>query len=271
VRWTVGGATDPIVGAVGLLSPRAISGDGNVVVGIMPIMSQNTRAFRWEAATGASLYSAFTRDATCVDRTGVNVGIKTTGGAAARFTGATNQVQLSALQGDVDSYVLDISEDGRVLAGYSRSSSFLDRAVIWIDGVPAIICPQPAYAPCDPTPLTLGTVRIGGGQGCTFRLEQAPGGSAGVFFYGLGTSTSTVSPSGMICAPGACRRRVPNTQRLGGTCGAVFVFELNALARGGSEPALLVGTQLVGQFWYRDAAAPGGAAMSEAERCFLAP
>lgn len=276
VVWEIGGSTTTIIAgsAIGFLVPRAISEDGTFVVGVeIETLGGNIqeRAFRWSAVSGFTYVApGVGREARCVDHTGTYFGIRTQGASALRYVSSSNVVQLAPLPGFVRSVVSNMSRDGRVLAGYSTDAAGGQlRATLWIDGVPQLLCPQTLHPACAPVPTVTGAFRLGGGQACTFQLDQAPSFSASVFFVGLGLDTQVLSPYGVVCAPPPFLRFVPTTQHTGGTCGTSFSVNLNQLARSNAIPGLVPGRQLVGHFWYRDASAPGGAAMSEAVRCIL--
>jgi len=276
VVWEIGGSTTTITGGspIGFLFPAALSSDGTVVVGIERENLGGTiqeRPFRWSAAGGVVYLasSSFVAGATCMDETATRFGLWT-GAVSLRSQSPTSAVALLPLPGFVMTRVMGMSADGCFRVGQSLDANEGQaRATLWIDGVPQVLCPQTVHPACAPVPALTGTFRLGGGQACTFQLDQAPSFSAGVFFLGLGFDAQVLSPFGVVCAPPPFLRFVPTTQHTGGTCGTSFSVNLNQLARSGAIPGLVPGRQLVGQFWYRDASAPGGAAMSAAVRCIL--
>ncbi|MEZ6014067.1 MAG: hypothetical protein R3F49_03060 [Planctomycetota bacterium] len=254
----------------GGVTVTAISGDGLVIVGFE---STNTsfKPFRWSVGAGMqSLGVTLRGEALCTDETGTYIGVDGVNPLSYRWS-AQETVDLRVLPGDLRSHITAMSADGRVMAGYSESNQFRNQAVRWIDNVAEVICLQAPTSSCAPTASVSGQFALGGGLPCEFRLEDGPQGSAGIFFYGIGSEQSLASPFGTVCAPGPFRRIVPVTQHLAGACGTTFSFNLNAYARSQVDPSLVIGRELIGQFWYRDASAPGGAVMSAAVRGLLGP
>jgi plastocyanin len=78
---------------------------------------------------------------------------------------------------------------------------------------------------------------------------------SGIFFYGLSGQLAAPFQGGTMCVAPP-RRRTP-VQGSGGNpppddCSGAFSFDFNALIQGGSNPSLVPGVHVNGQYWYRD-------------------
>jgi hypothetical protein len=101
----------------------------------------------------------------------------------------------------------------------------------------------------------------------TIRADGVLNSKSGLLFYGSDRNAQTV-PFGTLCVAAWKIVRTP-LQNSGGNpppndCSGVLTFDFNAWTRGGSDASLVVNQTVCAQYWYRDAASPGGSATSDA-------
>lgn len=138
---------------------------------------------------------------------------------------------------------------------------------------------KPSSLPnCVPTVTAIGEPYCLASQGLLLQCAPVPGRNVGLFFYTLGGPGGPVNtPYGQLCLNGAAgifrvllNGNLPwaGTPNAGGTLGAcdgAYLLDFNryfALQVG--NPALICGSTVNGQFWYRDPANPGAANFSQA-------
>lgn len=139
---------------------------------------------------------------------------------------------------------------------------------------PRLFCDQQPPSGCTPTLTAEGFASVSSMDPLLLRLEDSPTNSFGLFFYGLAQPGSVPGIYGTLCAGGALQRTPPvpsGGDLAAGPCTGTFEFDLNEWIRCGFDPALVAGTRLVGQFWYRDGAAPSNAHFSAAVEVQICP
>ncbi len=108
---------------------------------------------------------------------------------------------------------------------------------------------------CTPQVGATGTPSAAGGPGSfTIRALQVLNLQNGVFFYGL-TPAATPFQGGTLCVAGQVTRTP--IQNAGGNptpgdCSGQYVFDMGARIAAGTDPRLVQGATVVGQFWSRD-------------------
>jgi hypothetical protein len=90
--------------------------------------------------------------------------------------------------------------------------------------------------------------------------------ASGLLSYGLGTS-ATPFHGGTLCVAQPLRRT--GFQSSGGNpppvdCSGVLTLDFNARIQSGTDPALVAGTIVDAQFFYRDGGDPSGVGLSDA-------
>ena len=97
---------------------------------------------------------------------------------------------------------------------------------------------------------------------------------SGLFFYGRSGPAAIPFQGGTLCvAPPV--RRTP-AQSSGGNpppedCSGSFALDFNAVIQAGSDPGLVPGAQVFGQYWYRDPASPSGTGLSDSISFSICP
>ena len=127
---------------------------------------------------------------------------------------------------------------------------------------------------CTPQIATAGTPSLSFGPPLVISVTQVINNKTGIFFYGYGGPAAIPFQGGTLCSAPP-RRRTPQ-QLSGGNpppndCSGKYSFDFRSWALGGSDPGLVPGTSLVGQFWYRDAGAPFDTGLSDAVDFVLLP
>jgi len=91
--------------------------------------------------------------------------------------------------------------------------------------------------------------------------------SSGLLFYGLAGWLAQPFQGGVLCVAPPLRR-TPAQASAGNPpppdCSGTYTLDFNAWIQGGSDPGLVAGREVHGQYWYRDPASPGGAGLSDA-------
>lgn len=95
----------------------------------------------------------------------------------------------------------------------------------------------------------------------------------GLCFYGFAPNSAPFQ-GGTMCVASPVRRT--GLQGSGGSangsdCTGAYAFDANAWMQGGSDPEILVGSELFAQYWSRDPQAPYGTGLTDALRFFALP
>jgi hypothetical protein len=109
---------------------------------------------------------------------------------------------------------------------------------------------------CVPTLSTLGGPSASAASGFTIRCAQVESSKLGLLFYGTSGALGAPFQGGFLCVQPPSKRTPLQNSGLGSACGGVFSFDFNAWISAGSDPALVAGSAVNAQFWFRDAANP---------------
>ncbi|MEZ6015400.1 MAG: hypothetical protein R3F49_09825 [Planctomycetota bacterium] len=132
---------------------------------------------------------------------------------------------------------------------------------------PNVFCAQTAYPPCTPSFEYRGFASLSSLDPFWLRLQDSPTLSFAIFFYGIGQPISTPGAFGTLCVAGPFQRLAPIASGgnvAEGPCAGRFELDFNSYLRSGADPAIVVGSNVIGHFWYRYSGAPGNAAFSQA-------
>ncbi|MEM8709315.1 MAG: hypothetical protein AAGG01_00070 [Planctomycetota bacterium] len=140
---------------------------------------------------------------------------------------------------------------------------------------PDLVCEQVgAFPPCNPGLSWNGFASLSSPQSFELVLSDAPTNSFAIFFYGIGAPTTVNGAFGLICVGGPYERTMPvasGGNPADGPCAGTFVFDFQAYAQSGMDPAIVAGVDVIGHFWYRYSAAPGNALFSDGIRIPICP
>lgn len=131
-----------------------------------------------------------------------------------------------------------------------------------LDCVPAIATPSGA-----PRLSSLGSFDVTASNVLNFRN--------GLFFYGTQGRASLPFLGGTLCVAPPLRRT--DIQNAGGSlpqvedCSGSFTFDVNGWLDTHTDPFLVVGATLHGQFWSRDPGDPLGAGLTDAVELVICP
>lgn len=133
---------------------------------------------------------------------------------------------------------------------------------------------SPAFVFCEAKTSSLGCVpriiaqgMLDGVQPFTVSAAQILNQKNGLFFYGLNGSAAIPFFGGTLCAKPPLRRTpLQNSGGNGGPedCSGSFAFDLATWISAGTDPAIGVGSSVIGQFWYRDPADALGTGLTNA-------
>ena len=161
---------------------------------------------------------------------------------------------------------------GDPLAPLDPDGTRADMGCAYSDGcAPEVFC-EGQTGVCPVALDFLGSASTSSGQPFLIRLNRAPSGQNGLFFYAVG-SPALPNPIafGNLCLGSSLRRTLVASSGPGGPCGGRFSFDFNSWIASGVDPLLVEGATVVGQWWYREPAAPNGAALSPATRFAICP
>lgn len=137
------------------------------------------------------------------------------------------------------------------------------------------------FYPLEPPPETFCTGKLNS-DGCVGRIASCGlpsvtqnvafdvgasdvlGQKPGLLIYGYGTSIAPFL-GGTLCIQPPIRR-TPTTLATGDAtpCSGAYAFDFDALIKGGTDPFLVAGAEVVAQYWHRDPAASFGAGLTDA-------
>jgi len=127
---------------------------------------------------------------------------------------------------------------------------------------------------CLPAVTFTGAPSVGSGAPFTIGAVNVLNQKHGLLVYGT-SSAFTPFQGGTLCVAGPRRA---GSQFSGGTvgppdCTGTFAFDFNAHARSGADPALVIGTTISAQWYYRDVQDPTGygSGLTDAVRFTLCP
>lgn len=130
------------------------------------------------------------------------------------------------------------------------------------DGGPAVYCTSKLNsAGCLPAIAATGTPSMSSGAPFLVECSDVLNGRVGIFFYGQ-AAKAVPFQGGWLCVRAPVRRTA--LQGSGGNpvppddCSGSYALDFNAHAWSGVDPALGVGSNVFGQYWYRDPNDPSG-------------
>ena len=115
------------------------------------------------------------------------------------------------------------------------------------------------------------TVAVPAGPPLVIDASLVPANKNGLFFYGLSGALAAPFFGGTLCVTPPLRRTFIQSSSGAGPCGGAYAFDLDAWIAGGNDPLLVPGTQLNGQFWYRDPLDSFGVGLTDATELFVTP
>ncbi len=124
---------------------------------------------------------------------------------------------------------------------------------------------------CVPSISTLGAPSMTIGSGFTIQANSTEPGNPGVFLYSTTGAAATPFSGGILCLQPVVKRL--HTIIGGGTaaCSGVLSLEFNAALATTTNPALVAGANVFGQFWFRDPPASFGSGLSNAVKFHICP
>lgn len=117
---------------------------------------------------------------------------------------------------------------------------------------------------CTPPISWTGAPSASAGSGFVVTATQVRSGVNGLFFY------STLGPSGApfqgghLCVQPPIKRTAVVNAGGSGPCGGTLNYDFNTFIAGGTNPALVQGAQLWGQYWSRDPQSPSTTSLTDA-------
>jgi len=128
---------------------------------------------------------------------------------------------------------------------------------------------------CVPQIGATGTVSVGDAAPLVVTADMVLNQKNGLFFYGVLGQAAIPFLGGTLCAQPPLRRTpIANA---GGSlpptndCSGTYAFDLEAWYASGTDPNLMLGTTIDGQFWSRDPASTAGVGLTDAVEVTLAP
>jgi hypothetical protein len=93
----------------------------------------------------------------------------------------------------------------------------------------------------------------------TISATGLPTARKGLFFYGFGPRSSAAFQGGYLCvAPPTRRTPIAAQPPASGACAGSLSIDFNAFVQSGTDPSLVPGVMVRGQWWHRDPADPSG-------------
>lgn len=136
---------------------------------------------------------------------------------------------------------------------------------------PTVYCTsQMNSAGCTPAIGWSGTPSASAGAGFAITASNILQSQFGMMIYGTTGPANIPFNGGTLCLNGPVRTMI---QFAGGAsiCGGSFSLDFNALIAGGSNPALVPGTQVQAQYWSRDTASLDGTNLTDALEFVICP
>jgi hypothetical protein len=115
---------------------------------------------------------------------------------------------------------------------------------------------------CTPLITTLGGPSLSTPAGFVISVHQVEPLKPGLFFYGLSGPAAAPFQGGYLCVQPPTRRTTLQSSGGGAACSGAFQFDWNAWMASGADPLVAVGSNVHGQFWFRDPASPSTTGLS---------
>jgi hypothetical protein len=126
---------------------------------------------------------------------------------------------------------------------------------------------------CTPSIASAGVPSASAGAGFVVTTSPVPGANLGIYFYGKSGPAALPFQGGFFCVQSPVLR-TPVTASGGsaGTCNGAYAIDFNAYIAAGTDPALVAGTTVNLQAWFRDPPEPiSGTGLSAALMFSLKP
>jgi Tol biopolymer transport system component len=198
--------------------------------------------------------------------------------------GQTRRVSVGASGAEADSrsWFPDLSSNGvavvfasyatNLVPGDTNNKSDVFVRDLQLAGAVVFCTAKINSAGCTPAIQSSGLPSVGPG---TFVIgaTQVLNNKSGLLFYGY-SATAAPFYGGTRCAQTPLRRTAP--QNSAGNpppndCSGTYSFDMHAWILSGADPALIVGTPVVAQFWSRDPASVQGAGLTDAVAFTMCP
>ncbi|HTF90740.1 MAG TPA: hypothetical protein VK843_20135 [Planctomycetota bacterium] len=124
---------------------------------------------------------------------------------------------------------------------------------------------------CVPWVATLGAPSKTLGSGFTIRANSTEAGKPGIFLYSTSGAAATVFQGGLLCIQPSIKRLAAVTGGGPGACTGMLSLDFNSVLASTTNPALIAGAQVWGQFWFRDPPATAGSGLSNALTFHICP
>jgi hypothetical protein len=184
-----------------------------------------------------------------------------------------------APSGEGDYFSSNVAISGEVWVGSAPEDDDLgiNTGALYVFGSPL---PPAAYcagktnsAGCVPSITAVGSPSASSPQPYLIQCSNVVSNEDGLFFYGTNGALAKPFLGGLRCVKGPLRR-TPKASSGGNAapdCSGSFQIDFNAYIQSGLDPALVVGAQVNGQFYFRDPADPFGAGLSNAFELAICP
>jgi hypothetical protein len=160
-------------------------------------------------------------------------------------------VVVQSLSGVTDGYKL--SPSGRYVVFEATLQNGVNGAFMIDLEAPTIYCTAKVTSNgCVPAIAFFGSPSASAGSGFLITASQIEPQKSGLFFYGKSGPAAFPFQGGTLCV-NPPQTRTP-VQDSGGAaaCSGTYSIDFNAHIAGGSDPALVAGQQVNGQYWFRD-------------------
>jgi len=163
----------------------------------------------------------------------------------------------------------DINNSRQLLAGVKDVTQSLSGAARL---TPIDACGEPSISlhctaktssnGCVPAILTSGSPSEAAGSGFHVRAAQIETAKSGLLFYGTQGAASLPMQGGFLCVMPPIRRLPAQHSGGAGRCAGGYDYDFNLRIASGIDPALVAGTTVNAQFWFRDPASPSTTGLS---------
>jgi hypothetical protein len=221
--------------------PRMLSIDPSTL-SIAPFAS-NGHAFA--AATNAGCFSSARGEAVILD-TGNDV-------LRAFAQGASGA-------GTVIATSIPVSSSGS--SGEAATLVEVDGAACGLNNVSTYCTAKVTSGGCTPWITTLGGPSLSTSSGFVISAQQLEPQKPGLFFYGLSGPAAAPFQGGYLCVQPPTRRTTLQSSGGAAACSGAVHFDWNAWIASGADPFVGVGSNVHGQFWFRDPASPSTTGLS---------
>ncbi len=124
---------------------------------------------------------------------------------------------------------------------------------------------------CVPSIFTVGAPSMTISSGFTIQANSTEAGKPGLFFYSTTGTAATPFSGGILCLQPVIKRLSATTGSGTATCSGTLFLDFNAVLATTTNPALVAGANVYGQFWFRDPPATFGAGLSNAVKFHICP